>query len=69
MALISRQAAKAQRKSAKFEGAPGDERFMFTGQQWVGGPGLYYAPERYYSPFLASWTTRDPLGMVDGPNV
>ena len=34
-----------------------------------GESGLYYAPHRYYSPFQARWTTRDPLGMVDGPNV
>ena len=52
-----------------FEGASGDERFMFTGHQWDGESGLYYAPFRYYSPFQARWTTRDPLGMVDGPNV
>ena len=52
-----------------FEGASGDERFMFTGHQWDGESGLYYAPHRYYSPFQARWTTRDPLGMVDGPNV
>ena len=42
---------------------------MFTGHQWDGESGLYYAPHRYYSPFQARWTTRDPLGMVDGPNV
>ncbi len=30
---------------------------------------LYYAPYRWYSPQTARWTTRDPLGMVDGPNV
>ncbi|MFP4172981.1 MAG: RHS repeat-associated core domain-containing protein [Candidatus Hydrogenedentota bacterium] len=40
---------------------------MFTGHQWDGGSGLYYAPHRYYSPFQARWTTRDPLGMADGP--
>ena len=38
---------------AKFEGASGDERFMFTGHQWDGESGLYYAPFRYYSPFQA----------------
>ena len=42
---------------------------MFTGHQWDGESGLYYAPYRYYSPFQARWTTRDPLGMIDGPNV
>ncbi len=51
--FVSRKAAKARRKSAKFEGAPGDERFMFTGHQWDGESGLYQAPFRYYSPFQA----------------
>ena len=31
--------------------------------------GGYYAPFRYYMPSLARWEKRDPLGMVDGPNV
>ena len=67
--FISRQDAKPQIKPATFEGASGDERFMFTGHQGDGESGLYYAPFRYYSPFQARWTTRDPLGMIDGPNV
>jgi RHS repeat-associated protein len=29
----------------------------------------YRAPYRTYSPAMARWMTRDPLGMVDGPNV
>jgi len=33
MGIISRQAAKAQRKSTRFKGVSGDERFMFTGHQ------------------------------------
>ncbi|MFP4190869.1 MAG: RHS repeat-associated core domain-containing protein [Candidatus Hydrogenedentota bacterium] len=37
---------------------------MFTGHQWDGESGLYYALFRYYSPLQARWTTRDPLGMV-----
>ena len=28
----------------------------------------YRAPYRTYSPAMARWMTRDPLGMVDGPN-
>jgi RHS repeat-associated protein len=27
------------------------------------------APYRYYNPNAARWLTRDPLGMVDGPNL
>ncbi len=30
--------------------------------------GLYHAPYREYATGWARWTTRDPLGMVDGPN-
>jgi RHS repeat-associated protein len=29
----------------------------------------YRAPYRTYSPAMARWMTRDPLGMVDGPNL
>ncbi|MCD6288620.1 MAG: RHS repeat-associated core domain-containing protein [Candidatus Hydrogenedentes bacterium] len=42
---------------------------MYTGHLWDGTAQLYYAPYRYYSPATARWLTRDPLGMVDGPNV
>jgi len=30
---------------------------------------MYYTPNRWYVPMQARWLTRDPLGMVDGPNV
>jgi RHS repeat-associated protein len=42
---------------------------MFTGHVWDEIAHLYYAPFRYYCPNLARWLSRDPLGMVDGPNV
>lgn len=32
-------------------------------------PGLWLSRHRYYSPHLARWTTRDPAGYVDGPNL
>ena len=41
----------------------------YTGHDWDDAAELYYAPYRYYAPGLARWLTRDPLGMVDGPNV
>jgi RHS repeat-associated protein len=41
----------------------------FTGHAWDDYADLYYAPYRYYAPNLARWLSRDPLGMVDGPNV
>ncbi len=50
-------------------GSVGPSRFMFTGHPWDAESQLYHAPFRAYSPAMARWTTRDPLGMVDGPNV
>ena len=41
----------------------------FTGKPYDAEIGLYYLPYRYYSPTASRWLTRDPLGMVDGPNV
>ena len=41
----------------------------FTGHWQMPQAGLYHAPYRMYAPNLARWLTRDPLGMVDGPNV
>ena len=41
----------------------------FTGHTWDKDDGLYYAPYRYYNPVASRWLTRDPLGMVDGPNL
>jgi RHS repeat-associated protein len=41
----------------------------FTGKPLDPASGLYSFPYRIYSPELARWLSRDPLGMVDGPNV
>ena len=41
----------------------------FTGHDWDSDVRLYYTAYRYYSPDSNRWLTRDPLGMVDGPNV
>ncbi|MBI2425912.1 MAG: RHS repeat-associated core domain-containing protein [Candidatus Hydrogenedentes bacterium] len=41
----------------------------FTGKSYDAEAGLYYFPYRYYSPGMGRWTTRDPLGMVDGANM
>jgi len=40
-----------------------------AGHRWDPDVQQYFAPYRYYSPTTARWLTRDPLGMVDGPNV
>lgn len=41
----------------------------YTGHHWDATAALYFAPYRFYSPQIARWMSRDPLGMVDGPNV
>lgn len=45
------------------------EADKFTGHDWDSASRLYYTAYRYYSPDANRWLTRDPLGMVDGPNV
>ena len=44
-------------------------RYEFTGKEWDSTAQLYYFPFRYYAPSVARWMTRDPLGMIDGPNL
>jgi len=41
----------------------------FIGHEWDETSELYFAPYRCYSPSRASWISRDPLGMADGPNL
>ena len=66
--------------TAQFQYAPYGESFNkigetseiarnFTGHDLDARTGLLFAPQRYYSPARAIWLTRDPLGMVDGPNL
>jgi RHS repeat-associated protein len=41
----------------------------YTGHDFDSTAGMYFAPYRYYAPGMARWTERDPLGLVDGPNL
>jgi RHS repeat-associated protein len=41
----------------------------YTGQRYDADTGLYYYKNRYYSPKLGRFMSKDPLGMVDGPNL
>jgi RHS repeat-associated protein len=43
--------------------------FAFTGYKWDATAELLLSPYRAYLPGAGRWITRDPLGMVDGPNV
>ena len=44
-------------------------KYKFAGMYYSPDLAYYYTLNRFYNPTLARWTTRDPLGMVDGPNV
>jgi RHS repeat-associated protein len=45
------------------------KRYRYTGKERDDESGLYYHAARYYSPWLARWTSSDPLGLIDGPNL
>ena len=53
----------------KYSDSGEDITRKFTGHDWDADARLYYTAYRYYSPDANRWLTRDPLGMVDGPNV
>ena len=42
---------------------------IFALHPYESGMGFFTAPYRNYSSAMARWTTTDPLGMTDGPNV
>jgi len=52
------------------ESTTGDHAtFGYTGHRLDRELNHYYAKYRYYNPTTMRWLSRDPLGMVDGPNV
>jgi RHS repeat-associated protein len=57
----SHQAVRSETETPK--------RYRFTGKERDEESGLYYQGARYYAPWLARWTSADPLGMVDGTNL
>jgi RHS repeat-associated protein len=44
-------------------------RYRYCGKERDEETGLYYYGARYYAPWLGRWTSPDPAGMVDGPNL
>lgn len=55
------QAVRSQIQSPK--------RYRFTGMERDEESGLSYHSARYYAPWLGRWTSCDPLGVLDGPNL
>ncbi|RCS49492.1 RHS repeat-associated core domain-containing protein [Bremerella cremea] len=46
-----------------------DFQHLFGGYYYDSTTGLYLVRNRVYHPKLGRWLTKDPLGMVDGPNL
>ena len=42
------------------------KRYRYTGKERDEESGLYYYGARYHCPWLARWTSTDPLGLGDG---
>jgi RHS repeat-associated protein len=45
------------------------KRYRYTGKEKDEETGLYYHGARYYAPWLGRWTSADPAGMMDGPDI
>lgn len=45
------------------------KRYRYTGKERDEENGLYYEEARYYASWLGRWTSCDPTGLVDGPNL
>jgi len=45
------------------------KRYRYTGKERDNETGLYYHGARYYSPWLARWTSCDPAGVRDGESL
>ena len=44
------------------------KRYRFTGKERDEESGLYYHGVRFYAPWLGTWTSCDPAGLIDGNN-
>ena len=53
----------------EFTGLISTNRRSFTGHDWDSASLLYYTLLRYFGPERVRWSARDPLGMIDGPNL
>jgi RHS repeat-associated protein len=45
------------------------KRYRYTGKERDEETGLSYHSARYYAPWIGRWSSSDPAGLVDGPNL
>ncbi|HEU4405627.1 MAG TPA: SpvB/TcaC N-terminal domain-containing protein [Polyangiaceae bacterium] len=45
------------------------KRYRYTGKERDEETGLYYHGARYYAAWLGRWSSADPAGLVDGPDL
>ncbi|HEV8325327.1 MAG TPA: SpvB/TcaC N-terminal domain-containing protein, partial [Myxococcota bacterium] len=45
------------------------KRYRYTGKERDEESGFYYHGARYYAPWLGRWTSCDPRGLAEGPNL
>src|SRR5262249_45392206 len=45
------------------------KRYRYTNQERDKESGFYYHGARYYAPWLARWTSADPIGLASGDNL
>jgi RHS repeat-associated protein len=50
-------------------GVEAPKRYRYAGKERDEESGLCYHGARYYAPWLARWTSPDPAGTADGPNL
>ena len=46
-----------------------DWETTYCGYRWDQSTGLFAVRNRFYSPCVGTWLSRDPLGGIDGPNL
>jgi len=71
--LLTREEYHPYGTTAFFAAAAGralpPKRYRYTGQERDEETGLQHHGARYYAPWLARWTSADPIGIGDGLNV
>lgn len=55
--------------TAVYRQVEADRKYRFAKYEHDRETGLYHCGHRYYCPWLGRWTSPDPMGDIDGPNL